>query len=389
MAVYGPDDRLDDYQVTDAMLKEIGDATAAMIALDDLIVNGDGTYSLSAASLADVHLDVYGRPLCLDEPFRTQPSVSKCTAFLVAPNMVATTGHCMSNDGICTDRAFVFGFKMLDNSTAKLTFDASDVYFCDGIISRTQTSAADWALIRLDRDVSTHNPLLVRRDGAILNGQDVAVVGHTLGLPLKYAANAWVQVNTAPGNFSANLDAYMGNSGSPVVNTDDYTVEGLLFAGSQDFVQNGDCDISAQYPDSGSPGLERATRTTVFSALIPVFDVYLGTRPDTMALICSDSPRPWCAAPTLDCGTTYYWQVVMKNNCTQSVGPVWVFSTQWAGDLNQDCKVDLQDFSRLADQWLGAACSVADDWGLGGDINKNGEVNLQDLLIFCDHWLLP
>ena len=388
MGLYGPDDRLDHYQVTNPLLKEIGDATAAMVPLGDLTVNGDGTYSIPSTSLAEVYLNLHGRPLCPEEPFRTQPAASKCTAFLVAPDIAATTGHCMTDDGICAERAFVFGFQMLNAATPRLTFDASDVYFCAGIISRTQTSNADWALIRLDREVLTHRPLIVRREGKILDAQDVVVIGHTLGLPLKYAANAWLQVNTAPGNFSANLDAYMGNSGSPVINADHYSVEGLLFTGSPDFVQNGDCDVSAQYPDSGSANLERATRTTEFSDLIPVFDVYLGTHADAMELICADSPRPWCQAPALQCGTTYFWQVVIKNNCTQTVGPLWVFSTQWAGDLDHDCDVDLQDFSLFAAEWMNSECNAANIWCQGRDIDKAGGVDLQDLLISCDHWLL-
>lgn len=385
--IYGTDDRLDDYQVTNPLLKEIGDAAAAMVPWADVVINGDGTYSIPSTSLAQTYLDLYGRPLCPEEPFRDQPAAAHCTAFLVAPDIVATTGHCITDDTVCADRVFIFGYKMLDAAAPVLTFDPSEVYFCNEIISRVQTSDADWALIRLDRDVLTHRPLLIRRQGKVLDSQDLAVIGHTLGLPLKYADNASVLVNTADENFSANLDAYMGNSGSPVINADNYVVEGLLFTGNADFVQNGDCDISARYPDSGDAGLERVTRTTEFSTLIPVFDVYLGTRPDAMELISADSPQPWCQSPALQCGTTYFWQVIIKNNCTQTVGPIWVFSTQWAGDLDHDCDVDIQDFSLFAADWMNSECSSENNWCQDRDINKAGSIDLLDLQIFCNHWL--
>jgi len=384
--IYGTDDRMDEYQITDPLLKEIGDSTVALISDADLTDNGDGTYSIPSTTLADSYLSDYGRPLCPDEPFRDQPDVARCTGFLVAPDIIATTGHCISDDTICSDRAFVFGYTMINSSTPVLTFDVSEVYFCSEIIARLQTNDSDWALIRLDRDVLTHVPLFIRQSGQVLDNQDLVVIGHTLGLPRKYANDAWVQDNTEAGNFSANLDTFIGNSGSPVINEDTYEVEGLLFAGQADFVQDGDCDRSSQCPDTGCPGLERATRTTEFSNLIPVFDVYLGTSPDTMQLISEDSPMPWCETPALECGMNYYWQVITKNNCSQSQGPVWIFSTELAGDYDHDCDVDMADYSKLASKWMDLTCDTTNNFCEGIDIDKLGSVDMQDLLIFVTHW---
>jgi hypothetical protein len=385
--IYGTDDRLDEYQVLDSQLKAIGDSTAALVSIDDVTDNNDGTYSIPYTTLAQTYLTRYGRPLCPNEPFIDQPSIAKCTGFLVAPDMIATTGHCISDQSICPDMAFVFGFAMINESTPVLTFDESDVYFCNELIARLQTADSDWALIRLDREVLNHAPLVTRRTGKIPDNQDLAVIGHTLGLPRKYADNAWVQENLSPGSFQANLDTFMGNSGSPVININTYEVEGLLFAGNPDFVSDGDCDLSAQCPDTGCPDWEKATRTTEFSDFIPVFDVYMGTNPDNLQLICSDTPKPWCRPDVLDCGTNYLWKVVAKSNCTQQTSPLWVFSTTLAGDYDHDCDVDLADYAALAAAWMDNDCNMTNNFCDGQDIDKLGDVNIDDLAILLSHWL--
>jgi hypothetical protein len=385
--IYGTDDRLDEYQVLDSQLKAVGDSTAALISIDDITDNNDGTYSIPSITLAETYLSRYGRPLCPNEPFLNQPSIAKCTGFLVAPDIVATTGHCISDHSVCLDAVFVFGFAMINASTPVLTFDASDVYFCDGVIARLQTADSDWALIRLDREVLNHAPLVTRRTGKIPDNQDLAVIGHTLGLPRKYADNAWVQENSSLGSFQANLDTFIGNSGSAVVNMDTYEVEGLLFAGNPDFVSDGDCDRSTQCPDTGCPGWERATRVTEFIDLVPVFDVYMGTSPDDMQLICADSPKTWCRTGVLDCGTNYFWQVIAKSNCTQETGPLWVFSTTPAGDYDRDCDVDLSDYAALAAAWMSEGCDMTNNFCDGQDIDKLGAVDIADLAILISHWM--
>lgn len=385
--IYGADDRMDEYQVTDALLRAVGDSTAAMVPLSALVDNGDGTYSLSTETLADHYLAAAGRPLCPTEPYLDQPVAAVCTAFLVAPDLIATTGHCVSDEELCTDRAFVFGFTMLNAAEPVTTFDASEVYFCGGLVSRQQTADSDWALVRLDRPVLSHQPLLIRRDGKIADARQLAVIGHTLGLPRKYADNAWVQDNLAPGSFQANLDTYMGNSGSAVVDLETCAVEGVLFAGNADFVENGDCDQSAVYPDGGAPDWEKATRTTEFSGQIPVFDVYLGADPQNLLPVSMNNPQPWCPVGPLECGQNYYWRVVVRTDCAQVEGPLWIFSTQSTGDLDHDCDVDLGDFARLAQRWMQAGCTIDNNFCGQSDLDMLGSVSITDLVLFAEHWM--
>jgi hypothetical protein len=385
--IYGDDDRMDEYEVSDPLLLAAGDSTAAVVSISDLQDNGDGTYSLSSLTFAEYYQATRGRPLCLDEPYRDQPNPAWCSAFLVAPDVMATAGHCVTDSGECTDVAFVFGFVMVDANTPVMTVDASQVYFCTEIIARQETSE-DWGLIRLDREVTDHVPLAVRRSGKIDDGADVTVIGHPVGLPRKYAGGATVRDNTPSDYFGANVDTYGGNSGSAVFDSLTMVVEGILVRGNEDFEQDGPCDRSNVCPDSGCPGWEDVTRTTKFSDLIPSFDVYLGTDPCSMAVVCSDALVAGCNPGPLQCGTTYYWQVIAKNHCGSIEGPVWQFTTSPLGDLEHDCDVDFVDYSKWAVRWEDDDCGLINNWCDGADFNSDNVVDFKDLRYVAINWLI-
>ncbi len=382
--IYGTDDRLDAYQVTDPDWLAVGDSVAVMVSLYEVVDNGDGTYTLPADTMDEIYYSLNNRHLCSSEPFRNQPSAGYCTGVLVAPDIIATAGHCIINSSECAEFAFVFGYRMLNSSTPVLTIDQSDLYFCGGIIDRIETYDDDWGLIQLDREVLNHAPLQVRRSGKVADGQDLLVIGYPYGVPVKYADNAWVQNNSATEYFLANLDVYTGNSGTPVFNTATLEIEGLLVAGQEDFEPVGSCDRSIVYPDT--PGNEQCTRTTQFSDQIPVFDVYLGTDPGQLSLACSEVPYPWCPIGPLDCGKNYYWKVVRKENGIQTDGDTWVFSTEYVGDLNHDCQVSIADFEFFAAAWLLDSCDPINNYCNQNDLDKFGSVDISDLILLLTHW---
>lgn len=329
--IYGDDDRLDEYQIEDEDILAAGDSTVIFVPESFLTDNKDGTFSLLDWTLAQWYEQINpigtGNPLCDDEPFRDQPAPGVCSGFLVAADIIATAGHCAWPSD-CRDTAIVFGFVVLDANTSVLTIDETDIYYCREVIAR-QEGHPDWALIRLDREVTGHSPSPMRTAGIVPDDEPLLVIGYPYGLPRKYAAGATVRDNTASTHFQANLDTYEGSSGSVVLNVDTLDVEGILYSGHVDFVEDGSCDRSIVCPDdTGCPDWEDVTRATEFSALIPSFDVHLGTNPKQLDLICSDVVVPWCEPGPLEPGTTYYWKVVAKNHCGQTEGPVWSFTTK-------------------------------------------------------------
>lgn len=258
-AIYGTDDRKDLYQVTRPDLRRVADSVAALVAASDLHRTATGRYRLSTTLYREDY------DLCAREPFADQPLGCSCTGFLVAPDVIATAGHCVRSTRGLKKIRFVFGFRMLDARRARTEFAADDVYEGAELLARAEEDAgADWALVRLTRPVRGRAPLRVRSSGKIADRRAVFVVGHPNGLPAKLAAGAQVRDNRRRAFFLANLDTYGGNSGSPVLDARTRRVEGILVRGEDDFVKDGDCYVSLVCPNAGCQG-EAVTRSTVWA----------------------------------------------------------------------------------------------------------------------------
>ena len=334
--VYGTDDRVEEYEVTDPNLRAAGSAVGLLVRRADLVDLGGGMFELAAQSFAWWYQQLdplgTGHALCLDEPFRDQPSVGTCAVFLVASDLVGTAGHCVACDR-AVDWVVLFDFVMEDALTPVTRFHGDQIYDVAEVIGY-HVGYPDWGLMRLNRHVVGRTPLPLRRDGRVADGQRLVVIGHPWGLPRKYDAGATVQQNTEPTFFQANLDTYQGNSGSPVINADSMQVEGIVCRGMDDFVEDVamGCDRSRVCPDGGCPSddgaeWEDATRATAFGMMVPVYDVYLGVDPTRLDCVATDVVVPRYRPQGLRKDTTYYWQVVARSACGWVEGPVWSFHT--------------------------------------------------------------
>lgn len=263
MAIYGRDNRRDIYELSENdPRKRTGDSVVALFRCHKIKDNGNGTSSLVTT--------VFGHDfnLCPQERFFNQPLGAFGTGFLAAPDIIVTAGHCVRPNTVI-DIRFVFGFEMVDSNTPLLQIDNEEIYRGVEIIAREEvTGGPDWALVRVDRPVTNHEALKIRREGKIDDGQSIYVIGHPLGLPRKFAGGAIVRQNDAPAFFVANCDTFTHNSGSPVFNGHDRVVEGVHVKGGNDFVKTGDCYVSliSGYEDGRG---EDCTRTTEFASLVP------------------------------------------------------------------------------------------------------------------------
>jgi Trypsin-like peptidase domain len=261
-AIYGTDDRKDIYEVADAELRTLADSVAALVEAPNLRATSSGRLRLTTSSYKDDY------ELCDGETFANQPLGCFCSGFLVAPDVIATAGHCVRSTISARRTRFVFGFRMLDRDRARTEFAKRDVYEGVALLAREETDSHDWALVKLDRRVVGRMPIRVRESGKIADERGVFVIGHPNGLPAKYAGGAKVRDNRNRAIFTANLDTYGGNSGSPVFDQRTKIVEGILVSGEQDFVQRGDCYVSLICPDARCSG-ESVTRSTVWVDRIP------------------------------------------------------------------------------------------------------------------------
>lgn len=173
--------------------------------------------------------------ICSSERFSAQKSPAICTGFLVGENQLLTAGHCIESHSDCKSNRWIFGVKTINGKLSKKVH-RNNVFKCKKIIKRFQDdeNLVDYALIELNRSPKGIKPLPLGQ-GQFNMGTPVAIIGHPTGLPLKVADDAIVTKNDNEYFFTTNLDAFSGNSGSPVFNLLTETVEGILVSGSRDF----------------------------------------------------------------------------------------------------------------------------------------------------------
>jgi hypothetical protein len=262
--VYGVDDRKEHYEIAEVAVATNAESTVALFDASAVVDQGDGTSRLVSKSFKDE----YG--LCDSERFKDQPCGAFCSGFLVGPDLVATAGHCVDPSYLAdvTRIRFVFGYRMGGPLDPPGVVSNTEVYRGKTIVGHVLTpTKTDWAVVRLDREVAGHPVARLRRTGSIAAGAPVYVIGHPCGLPLKYAPGATVRGNDQPEFFTANLDTYGGNSGSPVFGAN-HEVEGILVRGGTDFVWKGHCRVSAVVPTSGGRG-EDVTRVSEILPHVP------------------------------------------------------------------------------------------------------------------------
>jgi secreted trypsin-like serine protease len=259
--IYGTDDRRDLVDVTDVRILANADGVVSLFRASRVHDNGDGTSTVQTAVFGQVN------SLCPDEPFFSQPAGAFCTGFLVAPDVVATAGHCVNENNVTSIR-FVFGFRMIDAKDARVRIPNADIFVGASVIGRQLTNdASDFCLVRLNRPAQVKRVVEVRRAGKVADKAALYVIGHPSGLPAKFADGANVRANSNAAFFSANLDTYGGNSGSPIFNSATHVVEGILVRGSTDFVPMGACMVSAVCSTNGCEG-EDCTRVSEFVSLL-------------------------------------------------------------------------------------------------------------------------
>lgn len=275
--IYGEDSRKDLYQVS-SNLKLWADSTVALMQSSNLVDQGS-SYKISGQNYGLSH------NLCSSEAFREQNASAFCSGSLVAPDIIITAGHCITNTVSCSTTRFVFGYSLKSAGALPLLVNKSEVYNCKEIIKREQIdTGADYAVIRLDRAVVGHAPLAVRRSGSLNLGDNLVVIGHPSGLPVKIAGGSVRSISSQ--HYITNLDTYGGNSGSAVFNAVSGEIEGILVRGEQDFETQGSCNISKRCSENSCRG-EDVTKVSLVLPFLPT-----GSQPSPV------TPTPTNPTPT-------------------------------------------------------------------------------------------
>jgi len=267
--IYGQDDRQEPYTITSDNILKLIQADVAIVFKDDLTQNVDGNWRLTSSYYYYYQNCGDSSELCSDEPFLGQRLAPFCSGFLIANNdntsRIATAGHCVSYAG-CDQMAFIFDYYLpnsLTDSPQVVSIPEDNVFFCANFQYQLD-SASDWGVVELDRYVPNREALPLRQSGEVDEGTPLIMVGHPSGLPAKVDDGASVKTLHST-YFSANTDSYGGNSGSMVVNTMTWEVEGILVRGNKDFVYdaaNGCCRSNVCSDETGCPDFEDITKVS-------------------------------------------------------------------------------------------------------------------------------
>lgn len=259
--IYGTDDRMDVFESSDNLMKELSLSTAAQILNPD-ISEKNGTYTISNETLEQAGM-------CKSERFSNQVKAGNCSGFLIAPDKLVTAGHCVTSVDDCNNHKWVFDYSNKDGLVKNFTFTKDQVYTCTKIIERKKEvgAGADYAVVQLDRKVPGRMPLKYRTEGKIADDAVLTVIGHPSGLPAKITAAADMRNNKSASFFVMNSDTYGGNSGSVVVDSRTGVVEGILVRGDTDYARTKDGCLASVIRDQDAGRGEDATRITIINAL--------------------------------------------------------------------------------------------------------------------------
>jgi len=298
--IYGQDDRREVYQDPDAAWRAL--AADSLVALVDPGAV-DTTDPANVRLVGPTFGEYYG--LCSSEPFVSQVAAAFCSGILVGDDLVLTAGHCILGAADCLATSFVFHDHLVADGTLA-TLTADDVFSCSEVVARRLDPSHDHALVRLDRPATpAHHPAVVAEPSALGAGDAVTLVGFPGGIPAKIDHGGTVFQTGADlyASFEATLDAYAGNSGSPVFLDSSLEVVGILTAGNLDFVLDGNCHVSnviSGVPPSAEVS-SYAFRALDQACLAGVAGAPCAGRTVCGDGVCADSERPLCPD---DCSAT-------------------------------------------------------------------------------------
>ena len=223
-AIRDNDNRKDIYQETDTNKIKNAFGVAVMVSKFNL---GDTTTS-GKVKLLNIERFRDKENLCAKESFGCQPTIGKCSAFAISENYIVTAGHCFKSKNPNTFR-FIFDFKAIGEYNTPTEIDTCLIYAVkEKPVARLDCGDYDFAIYETYKKIPKKRILCLNTEERTCDSANLYIIGHPNGLPLKIADDAQVMNNTNALYFTANLDAYKGNSGSPVFNTKTHKVEGIF-----------------------------------------------------------------------------------------------------------------------------------------------------------------
>ena len=270
--IYGDDNRSSFPFPSSKTIEILGKSTAAMVPIKKVTINNSRlTFNNPRTLLSSWRV-------CEGVKFSKEITPAYCSGFLITEDILVTAGHCMKSQNECDKNLWIFDFTSND---AEINTEKS-VYRCVKILDREFDTFGlhenDYAVIKLDR-LTNRSVLPIRSTGEVPDNAKLVISGHPSGLPLKIAGGAGIRDNSDYHFFSANLDAFSGNSGSPVIDLNTGLIEGILVRGEIDYERDTErsCYVVKRVANNRGRG-EDVTRITNID-LPAILDGTIGFEP--------------------------------------------------------------------------------------------------------------
>lgn len=233
-------------------LKEEAKSVACFVAKNFLKKTKDG-YEIksSVPTLKEYIQKSKQHPLGNNEPFGEEKTLGYGTGFLITDDTLVTAAHvvCERNsnklDSAAIKNSFVvFDYFMEGDNQCRTSFRDDQIYEIKEIKSHCfsrDSGWSDYAIVKLTKKVEGRRPAVLNFS-ALHEGDEICMLGYPIGLPLKFTNNASVMKDGHPNYVECAIDAFGGNSGSPIYkkNTEKnvYEVAAILCTGLDDFIIN-------------------------------------------------------------------------------------------------------------------------------------------------------
>ncbi|MCO4794846.1 MAG: trypsin-like peptidase domain-containing protein [Bacteriovoracaceae bacterium] len=283
-AIYGKDGRMDPCQFSSKNeVMKTAQNVAMIVNANQIEKIGTTTHSelfrINAKTYAEFFRSRMGKPLCENVPYRNDPVPSFCTAFKIKTDnneetTLLTAGHCLKGKNI-KDLRIVFSIspensgytKSAKTTPNEIIVSKNQILKLDSVTTDESLNRLDVAAIKTDRNWESEGFNLDKEGTLIRENENLMLIGHPLGLEMKIDLGGEVKtVNMSSSNkrfyFEANVDAFHGNSGSPMISIDTGDVIGILVSGNGDFKMDwaNNCYSERSYSDDFEVQFEKGLR---------------------------------------------------------------------------------------------------------------------------------
>ncbi len=265
---YGKNDvtAVPSFSVLPAGVRNSAKCVCAIIDTNFMKKNGDG-YVLLSGCLQDKK--PLGLELCTNEKFLTEITPCNGTGWAFKSNAIITAEH----SALTIDKAqqYYYVFGLIEN-TSNVFIPASRVYKAKAMIEKkVEDKDYDFSIIQLDKTIDPDLIGILKESTQLTTEDTLYMLGHPNGLPIKYTPNGLI-FSVTSSSITTNLDAYKGNSGSPVFNSKTHAIEGILIEGDTDFEPSEEgCAQSVSYITKAP---EKDTNGEIILRLITILKKY-------------------------------------------------------------------------------------------------------------------